>query len=319
MRHLLIFMAACIALTGVAFAQPRPPATWLGDIAEDSLAGPGLVSKLLRIVAGGENRQRLGLPFDVQIAGDEYFVLSRQSNDLVAIDRRSQKARVLHISDQPLITPVAAVGTPEHYFISDPEQNTVFVGHGTDLEVFVGTEQGLERPTGLAWDRQRNRIWVVDTGRHEVLCFDLAGKLIVAFGGRGAGDTDLNYPTFIAVAPDGSVIVNDTMNGRIKKWSSDGEFLWSSSDLLTASDPVGRAKALAIDETGRTYVVDNMEDRIVVFDSEGTQVGTFGHSGSGNGELWSPVGIAIAGDTLVVADTQNNRLALFAITREEQR
>lgn len=312
MRTLRLLVIWC-AVTATACAGPLPVARWLGEVTEDSLSKPGFFGKLVKVIAGGEEFDRLAYPFDVRIAGDHYLFLSRQTNDVVLVNRESYRTRVLNTGDAGLIAPVAVVGDAERYYLSDPEQSAVFIGHKSKLKLFAGADQGLKRPTGLAWDRDRERLWVVDTELHKVLCFDLDANRILELGGRGDGPSGLNYPTFIALFRDGSVAINDTMNGRIKKWSAEGELLWNSEDLLTAADPLGRAKGVAVDASDRVLVVDNMGDRVFILAPDGAVLGSFGSQGSGDGELWSPVGIAVAGDTVVVADTQNHRLVLFAL------
>jgi sugar lactone lactonase YvrE len=312
---LVVAFAWGITSTSMAAAQIH----WLGDISTDSLAGPGLFSKVVSALAGGSNNNTLELPFDVRLSAEKYLVLIRSTNELITIDRKTLKARHLKHTKNALVAPVAVVGTADDFYLSDPEQSTVFHGSDGRLVVFADSSHGLDRPTGLALDLKRGRLWIVDTGRHRVVGLSLTGLPSVEIGGRGEQDSCFNFPTFAAVDNDGSLIINDTMNGKIKKFSADGEFLWSAGGLSEEQFLFERAKGIATDGRGRIYVVDNLSDQVVVLTADGTLVNRIGTSGSGAGELWSPVGVAILGDTLVVADTQNHRLALFSIASEAGR
>lgn len=308
-----------LAAFGPAWGQSALDARWAGTVDDASLKGPGFFSRLVGIVAGGESSSKLGLPFDVEMTAAEYLVLSRESNSLVAVERETGKARVVDLGKAGLVAPVDVAGGREHYYISDSELGAVFVGAGNRLERFLGREQGLDRPTGLALDISRGLLWIVDTGRHQLLGYSLEGELQTVTGFRGAADSAFNYPTFVAVCEDGSIVVNDTMNGKIKKFGADGALIWAAGGFDTSSASLGRAKGVAVDDAGRIFVVDNLEDHVVVLDGDGTYVGHFGGPGNADGELWSPVGIAVCGDTVAVADTQNHRLALFSIAREAKR
>lgn len=70
--------------------------------------------------------------------------------------------------------------------------------------------------------------------------------------------------------------------------------------------------AVAIDASGRTYVVESGAHRVNVFDRAGESLRTFGERGSSDGQLLSPAGIAVADDgTVYVADSGNHRIAVF--------
>ena len=314
--------ALAVAIAIVAFShaiRAEDAVRWISDIREDSLAGPGLFSRIVNVFAGGADHDRLTLPFDVCMSADHYLVLVRGTNELVAIERASLKARVVECTHDALIGPVAVTGSPDDFYISDPEQGTVFHGQGGALRVFADETAGLVRPTGLALDRDGGRLWVVDTGRHRIVCFTLNGEVLVELGSRGEADEGFNFPTFMAIDSDGALIINDTMNGQIKKFTAEGTFLWSIGGLDSENYVFERAKGVTTDDRGRIYVVDNLSDQIFVLSPDGALIDTIGVTGSGAGELWSPVGICARGDTLVVADTQNHRLALFGIESAGQR
>lgn len=73
----------------------------------------------------------------------------------------------------------------------------------------------------------------------------------------------------------------------------------------------GRIMSIAADADGLVYVADGMESRVLVFDSGGAPVTTFGRQGEGPGEFRDLYSVALLGDTLVTLDPRAARLGLF--------
>lgn len=68
---------------------------------------------------------------------------------------------------------------------------------------------------------------------------------------------------------------------------------------------------VAVDDRGRMYVADTRNARVQVFDANGEYVRTLGREGQGPGEFVGPVGLAVAGELLVVNDLGAQRLSVW--------
>lgn len=76
-------------------------------------------------------------------------------------------------------------------------------------------------------------------------------------------------------------------------------------------------RGIAIAAGGRVLIADTGNNRIAVFEADGTPAPSFGLEGSGDGELLQPVGVAVMGDGRVaVGDTGNARIAIFTADGE---
>lgn len=76
---------------------------------------------------------------------------------------------------------------------------------------------------------------------------------------------------------------------------------------------IGAAAYMVADRSGSVYVSDAMNGHVLQFDAEGRLVRRFGRSGSGPGELGSPLASALIGDSLLaLADWRENRTSLFS-------
>jgi DNA-binding beta-propeller fold protein YncE len=86
------------------------------------------------------------------------------------------------------------------------------------------------------------------------------------------------------------------------------------SEVLGSIAPAGvdQPSDIAIGPQGRIYLVDGVNNRIVVTNADGTLEFTFGRSGGGAGELQHPMGIDISKKGQVfIADTGNHRIQVF--------
>ena len=74
----------------------------------------------------------------------------------------------------------------------------------------------------------------------------------------------------------------------------------------------GGASNVALDKDGNVYVTDTMNNRVEIFDAEGTFVTQFGKHGDGPGYFARPKGIAVDSDGHIwVADQEQDRVGVF--------
>lgn len=72
-------------------------------------------------------------------------------------------------------------------------------------------------------------------------------------------------------------------------------------------------RGIFVDPKGMIYVADTGNDRVQVFNPDGTYSNMFGESGSGDGEFRSPSSVAVnANGNIYVADTRNRRIKAFS-------
>ena len=145
----------------------------------------------------------------------------------------------------------------------------------------------FSNPSGVTVNNKQ--VYVADSGNNRISIFTLEGQLIRTIGSQGSGPGQFDWPTAVAISPDGDMYVTDYWNHRVQVFSPDGVFRrefgegqldWPLGILITAD--------------GYVLVANTGNNRIVIFNTTGLLVHRF-QVGSG------PRGLAIDhnGDLLV--------------------
>ncbi|HEY3240864.1 MAG TPA: NHL repeat-containing protein, partial [Acidimicrobiia bacterium] len=161
---------------------------------------------------------------------------------------------------------------------------------------------GFAMPGSTALDAAGN-LFVMDTYNWRVQKLANNGTFVRQWGRRG-GAVDqfgLQYPRGIAVdLRDGSVVVADTDNTAIKKYSNDGAFLWALSGI--------KAFSVAVGPDGTIYAVDFAQNVVVRVTPAGAPAGTFGA-----GWLSNPRGVDVDPDgSIWVASRDSGVISHFS-------
>jgi streptogramin lyase len=176
----------------------------------------------------------------------------------------------------------------------------VFSRDGTFVKAFG--ENGLfESAHSVTIDAQ-GFLWVTDSAAHVVHKFSPDGRLLMTLGKKGvAGDNtsrDLfNQPNHVAIAPNRDIYVSDGyVNARVVHFTSTGQFVRIIGGVK-GSQPgqLQLPHGVALDSRGRILINDSDNQRVSVFDKDGTFVESWPYPSRG--------GIAVAADdTVYISD-----------------
>ncbi len=145
---------------------------------------------------------------------------------------------------------------------------------------------------------------------------------VQVFGsGIGTGAGQFQSPQGIAVAPDGSIYVADSLNHRIQKFDRNGQFVTSIGGPGEAGQ-VGLFKEpwdVGAAPDGTIYVADTWNHRVQHFNADGAYLNGWGTEGNTDGQatgspgvFFGPRGIAVDKDgRVLVSDTGNKRVQIF--------
>jgi len=88
-------------------------------------------------------------------------------------------------------------------------------------------------------------------------------------GGKGVIRGQFDFPRGIAVDPFGNIVVADTNNGRIQRFSATGTFLSMFGELGWRHGQFREPNGVAIDSKGNVYVADVSNQRVQKLDLNG--------------------------------------------------
>lgn len=180
------------------------------------------------------------------------------------------------------------------------------------------TRTGLLRPVGLAIDENGN-LWVADSGNGRVLRFpapfaqqgDQSADLVIgqsSFTNKDQSATaqTMNTPYGVALFPDGRMAVSDAFYNRVLIFSKPlstgaaassvvGQQTFASVGTSNTLAGLNTPRNLATDSSGRLYVCDSGNNRILVFTPGISQTGAAAAFNFPN--FQQPQGIAVSAIT----------------------
>ena len=132
------------------------------------------------------------------------------------------------------------------------------------------------------------------------------------FGGAGQAPGQLNEPTDVAVAPDGTIYVADTWKQRVQVFSREYAYLrewpiysWGSQSIVN--------KPFIETDGERVWISDPENYRVIEFDTAGGVQRVWGTFGTGLDAFALPLGLAYQNGRLAVVDSDNHRVLLFDV------
>ncbi len=186
------------------------------------------------------------------------------------------------------------------------------------LGAYQTANTGLLDPTAVAVDAD-NRVYIAESGRHQIAVFDATGKRLRTIGRKGSGEGELLFPSGVAVAGNGDIYASDNGNHQIVVFDRNGKFLRGWGGFGSAAGQLIRPMGLAI-AGDRIYVTDAGNDRVQVFDLGGDPMKSIGEWGTKPGQFQRPVAVAVdRAANLYVLDQDNNRVQVFDSTGKNPR
>lgn len=297
-------------------AMPRVDLVFVYGGSEDVVRHSGFFAWLARIL-GGEDEVHLVSPAGTCHVGEFLWIADPGAACVHRLSLDSgEHLQFSGAEEHPFATPIGIADAGDGgVYVTDSGSGfvTQLAPDGTVARCFGGPEL-TGRPTGICFDRARQRLLVVDTTGCRLQVFDPEGRWLETAGSRGTEPGQYNYPTHAALTPDGGVIVVDSLNFRVQRLSPDLQPLGAFGRVGRGPGDFANPKGVAVDRADRVWVVDSMFDNVQVFDPQGQLLLAVASSGNADGQLYLPTGIHVDADNRIfVSDAGNSRIQVMQL------
>jgi len=226
---------------------------------------------------------------------------------------------------EPLGRPVGlALDAEENLYVVEQQKRAVSVYDRKGRRLRSITHASVERPTGIAIDRARGRIYLVDTAHtlsteHTVKVFGMAGEFVGKIGtGKGEEPGQFLFPTYAAVDAAGNLYVSDTLSSRVQVFDPHGKLVRSIGQRGNSWGSFDKPKGVALDSFGNLYVVDSGWSNVQIFNQKGQVLLFFGGRGPIPGMLKNPSAVAIdRNNRIYVGDYLNHRVEVYQLVNTQ--
>ena len=261
----------------------------------------------VRVVTG--LNQPYGIAFN---SCGEMIISERGRHQISLFDIRGQKIRIFGShGDSP-----EQMKYPAGITIDDADN--IYVSSGHKLQKFTSSGE-LIKCVGQLGSKERefvdprgvtlydNQVYVCDRDNHRIQVFDLDLNFIRSIGSRGNGRGEFNLPLGTKFDSVGNMYIADFNNKRVQVMNTNGLFI----RVLGEDGKLRLPSALHIIDK-YVYVSDYFSNCIVVYETSGQFVTSFGKRGHKEGEFDRPNRItSCAAGFIHVCDCMNNRVQIF--------
>ena len=226
-----------------------------------------------------------------------------------------------------------AMAPDGHIFVISRGIGYELEGYGGDVLLRIGKTTidenhigdfarcGFVWPAGIAISQDGN-VYVTDEFENTVSVF--APDRIIAFpdhrpdesinrwGIAGSGIGQLTNPSGIVFDADDNILISDSGNHRIQKFTKSGDYISSWGRYGPGEGEFKRPWGLCLDNDQNVYVADWGNNRVQKFTATGDYTMTFGSSVDDGSDLDHPSAVAVDSDNDVdVSDWGNRRIQIY--------
>jgi len=330
----LALAAGCAKPAGPIFPPPAKPLLWPPLPEQTRVKYVGQLVTSADLKSGGNVGDQIGAAlFGKKPAFSmlsPYAVCTDGNHRLFVADTNAQ---LVHVFD-------FATRKYERWFPNNPEKRfaqpvgitwdpagRLIVSDSVAAKLYVFDARGRQvgeiggglfvRPAGVTFHAATQRLFVADTGAHQVIILSDHERLYVRLGARGTGPGQFNFPTNVALDSTGRVYISDSLNFRVQQFSPDLKTVRVIGRKGDMPGYFSQPKGVAVDWQDHLWVVDANFEAVQIFDANGSLLLEFGSEGRGPGEFWLPAGIFIdAANRVWVADSYNRRVQVFEYVSE---
>ena len=257
----------------------------------------------------------LNRPYGIAYNSRGEMIVSECGGHRVSIiDNRGKKIRTFgshgNSPDQMICPAGITIDDIDNIYVSSDHRLQKFTING-ELIKCIGKKGGKEAefnyPRGVTL--HDNQVYVCDTNNHRIQVFDVNLNFVRSIGSHGKGRGEFNEPYDVKLDTAGNIYVADSFNSRVQVLDNSGHFIRTLGD--EGERKLGRPSGLHIADK-YVYISDWGSHCIVVYETSGQFVTSFGRSGQNEGEFDCPFCITSCVDGFIhVCEYFNRRVQIF--------
>ncbi len=231
----------------------------------------------------GEYKGQIGIP----VYGDNLYVIDNQQNQVKIFDKMSGNVKGVIETKK---TPMWAVQTSKGNVFVLVSGSNKLLKYEEEKKTGEIVLNGFSSPAGLAVDSTDN-LYVSEHGTNKIHKFNLKGKKLKEFGGRGGSKDKFEKIGRIFTGPDDKIYALDygKDKGYIKIFKPNGKLVNSFGidvESLTGLENI------AIMHDGNMYVNDFKGSQILVYNPGGKLISKFNYDRDGRFKIAYPGSIS---------------------------
>ena len=257
----------------------------------------------------------LNRPYGIAYNSHGEMIVSERGGDRVSIiDNRGKKIRTFESQgdspDQMIYPAGITIDDIDNIYVSSSHKLQKFTSNG-ELIKCIGKEGEKEGefyfPRGVTL--HDNQVYVCDSDNFRIQVFDLNLNFVRSIGSHGKGRGEFNAPHDVKLDTAGNIYIADFKNSRVQVLDNSGHFIRTLGD--EGERKLSHPSGLNIADK-YVYTSDGGSHCIVVYETSGQFVTSFGRSGKNEGEFSCPFCITSCVDGFIhVCDCGNNRVQIF--------
>ena len=326
---MLCFVCACsapqVAKKRIFWPTPpnEPKIEWIGlysSKADLQTEGPSLFN----MVVGEEDNFSIEAPLSIASDGmGKVYVTDGETASAYAFDFNKK--------DVYTVGGNSWLGTMKHATgVSVDSKGNAYVADSSSRKIYIADKDNnplrvidlsahLQSIGMFAIDKRANRLIIPDLRENKIVVTDLDGQFLFSFGSKGDEKGAFNRPLSVAIEADGTIVVCDSFNARIQRFTPQGAFINLFGKRGDGAGEFAIIKGVAVDSAGHIYVTDGKENRVSIFSTTGENLLVFGGKYAqmstdviAAGGFLIPQGIYIdQNDRIYIVDQRNRRFQVF--------
>ena len=244
----------------------------------------------------------------------EMIISECHGHRISTFDIRGQEIRTFGSrgdSPEQMIYPAGiAIDDADNIYVSSHHKMQKFTSSGELIKCVGqrGSKEGeFDDPRGVTlYD---NQVYVCDSNNHRIQVFDLDLTFIRSTGSYGEGSFEFNAPFDVKFDSGGNMYVAEFSNTRVQVMDINGRYIQAFGQEKKGKLS-GPSAVHIVDRY--VYVSDYSGHCIVVYETSGQFVTSFGRRGHKEGEFDYPCCITSCANGFIhVCDWANNRVQIF--------